>query len=112
MNFAFDPARLYVQRASQDFLDSGLSVYAGIFGPFAIQASTLTPGQDTKFAPVAQGALVVSTTLTDGSTEANQTAYFLRYNRAATDPLIMLVKSDAARTSWPNTQDCLTITLK
>jgi hypothetical protein len=112
VNFAFDPARVYVQQASQDFLDSGLSVYAGIFGPFAIQASTLTPGQDLKFLPVAQNALVVSTVLADDSTEANQTAYFLRYNRQPTDPLILMVKSDALRTSWPNTQDCLTITLK
>jgi len=74
--------------------------------------TTLTPGQDIKYAPVAQNALVVSTVLADGSTEANQTAYFLRYNRQPTDPLITLVKSVALRTSWPNTQDCTTITLK
>lgn len=112
VNFAFDPNNLFVQQASQRFLDSGLSVYTGIFGPFAVVASTLTPGQDIKFSPVAQGATIVTTTNVDGSTEANQTKYFLKYNRQPTDPLINLVKSDASRTSWKNTPDCSTITLK
>jgi len=111
VSFAFDPTRLYVQQASQDFVDPLLSIYADIFGPFAAVPTTLTPGQDIKYAVTAQNALVVSTTNPDGSTEANQTAYFLRYNRQPTDPLINLVKSDASRTSWPNTQDCLTILL-
>jgi hypothetical protein len=111
-SFAFDPGNLFVQQASQRFLDSSLSVYAGIFGPFAIQASTLTPGQDLPFAPVAQGALVVTTTASDGASEANQTPYFLHYNRQPSDPQINLVKSDASRTSWPSTPDCLAITLK
>jgi hypothetical protein len=112
VSFAFDPTKLYVQQASQDFVDPLLSVYADIFGPAAAVATTLTPGQDLKFSVTAQNALVVTTTNPDGSTEANQTAYFLRYNRAATDPLITLVKSDAGQTSWPNTQDCTTIVLK
>jgi hypothetical protein len=111
-SFAFDPNNLFVQQASQDFLDSSLSVYAGIFGPLAVFASTLTPGQDLKFVPVAQGATVVTTTNPDGAVEANQTAYFLQYNRQATDPQITLVKSDGSRTSWPLTKDCTTITLK
>ena len=58
---------------------------------------------------VPQGGVYVTTTNSDGSTEANQTPYFLRYDRQATDPLITLVKSDAGQTSWPNTQDCSTI---
>jgi hypothetical protein len=110
-SFAFDPTKLYVQQAAQDFIDPGLSVYAAIFGPFASVPTTLTAGQDLKFGVVGQGALVVSTTNPDGATEANQTPYFLHYNRAPTDPQITLVKSDAARTSWPNTPDCKTITL-
>jgi hypothetical protein len=110
-SFAFDPANLFVQQASQRFFDSTLSVYAGIFGPFAVVGNTLTPGQNLGFSVTAQGALVVSTTNPDGSTEANQTPFFLRYNRQPTDPAINLVKSDASRTSWPNTQDCKTITL-
>jgi hypothetical protein len=111
-SFAFDPTKLYVQQAAQDFIDPGLSLYPDIFGPFASVPATLTAGQDLKFGVVGQGALTVSTTNTDGATEANQTAYFLHYNRAPTDPQITLVKSDAARTSWPLTKDCLTITLQ
>ena len=74
-------------------------------------ATTVTPGQDLKFGVIAQGALVVSTTTTDGAVEANAKPYFLHYNRAPTDPQITLVKSDATRTSWPLTKDCKTITL-
>jgi hypothetical protein len=110
-SFAFDPANLFVQQTAPQPLDSGLSVYAQIFGPLAIQASTLTAGQDLQFAPVAQGATVLTTSATDGAVEANQTAYFLQYNRQPSDPLIKLVKSDASRTSWPLTKDCLTIPL-
>ena len=112
IGFAFDPRRLYVQQATQDFISPSLSIYADIFGPLATVATNLTPGQNLSFAPVGQNALIVSTVASDGSTEANQTAYFLRYDRQSTDPLIFLVKSDALRTSWPNTQDCTTITLK
>jgi len=110
--FNFDPDNLFVQQTAPRALDSNLSVYAGIFGPFAVQAGTVNAGNNRSFSPVAQGATVVVTTLADGSTEANQTAYFLIYNRQPADPLIILDKSDALRTSWPNTQDCKTITLK
>lgn len=111
-SFNFDPNNLFVQQTSQRFLDSSLSVYAGIFGPFAVQAQTFTPGQDLSFSPVAQGATVVTTTASDGASEANKTAYFLQYKRQPSDPQINLVKSDAGRTTWPNTPDCRTIVLK
>ena len=110
-SFAFDPAKLYVQQATQDHVDPTLSVYAAIFGPFAAVPTTLTAGQDLKFGVVGRAALVVTTTNPDGAVEANQTPYFLRYNRAPTDPQITLVKSDATRISWPLTQDCKTIVL-
>jgi hypothetical protein len=54
----------------------------------------------------------VTTTNSDGAVEANQTAYFLQYERQPGDPQITLVKSEAARTSWPLTRDCKTIMLK
>ena len=110
--FNFDPANLFVQQTAQRFLDSTLSVYAELFGPFSVQATTVNGAAVIPFSPVAQGATIVTTSNSDGSTEANQTAYFLQYNRQPTDPLMVLVKSDATRTSWPNTQDCTTITLK
>jgi hypothetical protein len=110
--FNFDPSNLFVQQAAQRFLDSSLSVYAAIFGPIAITPQTLTAGNSISFAPVAQGATVVTTALADGAVEANQTKYFLQYKRGPSDPPINLVKSDASRTSWPLTKDCTTITLK
>jgi hypothetical protein len=110
--FNFDPTKLYVQQAKQEFFDPFLSVYADLFGPFAIAPQSFVPGGFISFSAVPQGALVVTTTNSNGSIEANQTPYFLRYDRQPTDPPINLVKSDASRTSWPNTEDCTTIPLK
>ncbi|MGY4434976.1 hypothetical protein ACVWWO_007453 [Bradyrhizobium sp. F1.13.1] len=111
-SFAFDPSKLYVQQSIQEFIDPGLAIYSEIFGPFAAVPTSVAKGTSMPFSPVAQGALVVSTTNADGSTEANQTAYFLKYKGSPTDPTVTLTKSDASRTSWPNTQDCKTITLQ
>jgi hypothetical protein len=110
-SFAFDPGNLFVQQASQHFFDSSLQLYPEVLGPFAAVPTTLTPGQNLKFSVVAQGATAVLTTNLDGAIEANQTAYFLQYNRQPTDPPISFVKSDAAQTVWPLTQNCKAITL-
>jgi hypothetical protein len=110
--FAFDPTKLFVQQAVRHFIDPNLAIYRDILGPFAAVSTTVNQGQLMKFNPVAQGALAVQTTNSDGSTEANQTAYFLKYNGSPTDPTVTLTKSDASRTSWPNTQDCTAITLQ
>lgn len=109
--FNFDPRNVFVQQATQDFFDPNLALYTDVLGPFAAVATTLAIGDDRVFAVSGQGALVVSTTTTDGSIEANQTKYFLQYNRQPTDPPVTLIKSDAARTSWPVTADCKTIVL-
>jgi hypothetical protein len=111
-NFAFDPTNLFVQQARQDFFDPGLSIYPKLFGTFAAVPTTVSKGQDLKFNVNALGALVVTTTTTDGAVEANNTGYFLLYNRQPTDPLINLVKSNASRTSFPVTEDCTTIQLQ
>jgi hypothetical protein len=76
--FAFDPTRLFVQQGVRNFIDPNLSIYRDILGPFAAVLTTVNKGQLLKFNPVAQGALVVQTTKPDGSTEANQTPYFLK----------------------------------
>src|ERR1035438_6151521 len=110
--FNFDPANLFVQQAGADFFDSGLAIYTKLFGPFAITPQTLTAGDDRSFAPVAQGATIVSTANIDGSTEANQTSYLLQYKRQPADPPILFVKSNVLTTSFPNTEDCTTIVLK
>ena len=110
-SFNFDPANLFVQQAAPRFFDPSLALYPDVLGPFAAVPMFLPIGQDRMFAVSAQGAVVVTTTTTDGAVEANQTKYFLSYNRQPTDPPIALIKSDAARTSWPLTQDCKTIVL-
>jgi hypothetical protein len=110
-DFAFDPSNLYVQQTTRRFFDSGLSIYRGILGPFASQATDVGAGQNIGYLAAAQGALVVSTSNPNGSVEANQTPYFLNYNSQSSDPPITLVKSDASQRSWPNTEDCSTIQL-
>jgi hypothetical protein len=107
--FAFDPTKLYVQQAIQEFVDPSLSIYADIFGPFAAISTSVAAGFDMKFSPSAQTALTVQTVNVDGATEANNTSYMLRYNSSATDPPVLFTKSDAP--PWPLTQDCTTIML-
>jgi hypothetical protein len=113
--FAFDPSRLFVHQTKpktvQDFVDPGLQLYTDILGPFAAVPTTVPAGDDMKFAVSAQTALVVSTTNSNGSVEANQTPYFLVYDRKPADPPVNMVKSDAKQNSWPNTEDCKTISL-
>jgi Pro-kumamolisin, activation domain len=107
--FAFDPTKLYVQQAKQEFVDPSLSIYADIFGPFAAIPTSVAAGFDMKFSPSAQAALTVQTVNVDGATEANNTSYLLRYNSSATDPPVLFTKSDAP--PWPLTQDCTAIML-
>ena len=110
--FNFDPDRVFVQQTGPRKFDSNLQLYPNVLGPFAVTTQTLAPGVNRGFAVSAQGATIVTTTTLDGAIEANQTAYFLQYDRQPTDPQITFVKSDATRTSWPLTQDCKTIVLK
>jgi len=111
-NFAFDPTLLFVHQATDDFFDPSLQLYTDILGPFAAIATTVTKGTDLKFSTNAYGATVVATVNSNGAIEANNTAYFLRYKAAASDPTIIMVKTDSSRTSWPLTEDCTTIVLK
>jgi len=110
-NFAFDPSKLYVHQAVDNFMDFGLQMNTDILAPNVVGNTTVPKGTVFTETPLKFGPLVVQTVLADGSTEANQTAYFLRYKAAASDPTIFLQKTDASRTSWPNTQDCKTIIL-
>jgi hypothetical protein len=107
--FAFDPTKLYVQQATQEFVDPSLSVYADIFGPFAAISRSVAGGFDMKFSPSAQTALVVQTVNANGAIEANNTSYMRRYNSAATGSPVLFSKSDAR--PWPVTEDCTTILL-
>ncbi len=110
--FAYDPTKLYVQQEVQNFIDPNLSIYPNVIGPFATVATSVAKGVVLPFSVSGQGALIVQTTDANGSKEANQTAYFLKYNASAADPPVLLQKSDFSRTSWPNTEDCKTIMLQ
>jgi hypothetical protein len=110
--FAFDPTKLFVQLAVRDFVDPNLTIYPNFLGSFAAVAMTVAKGQTFTFNVSGQAALIVQTKDANGAKEANKTPYFLKYDFSATDPPITLTKSDATRTSWPNTEDCKTISLK
>jgi hypothetical protein len=110
-SFSFVPSRLFVQQATPDFFDPGLMLYPQVLAPNIGQATTVAPGQTLVLAPNGLGATVVTTTASDGASEANQTPYFLGYQAQASDPAVTLVKTDASRTSWPDTSDCRDISL-
>jgi hypothetical protein len=110
-NFAFDPGNLFVHQAVDNFMDFGLQMNTDILAPNVVGTTTVPKGTVFTETPLKFGPLVVQTVLADGSTEANQTAYFLRYKAAASDPTIFMQKTNALRTSWPNTQDCKIIVL-
>ncbi|MGE5386235.1 MAG: hypothetical protein ACM3SV_10160 [Betaproteobacteria bacterium] len=46
----------------------------------------------------------------DGSKEANQTSYFLTYDRRDADPPVFMAKSNSAQTSWRDIASCSDIT--
>jgi hypothetical protein len=110
--FNFDPTRVFTNTATKDSVDPGLALYQYILGPFAATSETVTQGNSINFAVSAQMGLVVQTTNPNGSVEANSTPYTLNYTRAPSDPGVIMVKSDSGRTSWPNTEDCSTVSLK
>jgi hypothetical protein len=112
-NLAFDPQLLFVHQSVDEFIDSGLKIATEIIGSASeVQPSTVLAGKVLNFSPSKFGPLVVATSDSNGATEANQTAYFLRYKAAPTDPVVFLIKSDATRTSFPTTEDCKTIVFK
>jgi len=110
--FAFDPTHVFTTTTTKDSVDPGLALYQYILGPFAAVAETVAEGDSVAFAVSAQMGLVVQTTDPNGSVEANKTPYTLSYTRAPSDPGVIMVKSDVNQTSWPNTEDCSTISLK
>lgn len=109
--FSFDPRKLFVNSTVRDFVDPNLMIYRWVLGPFASVPTSVPAGSNFGYAVSGQNALVVQTTNPDGSTEANMTPYSLLYNASASDPGVIMIKTDPSQTSWPNTQDCATIAL-
>lgn len=109
--FNFDPTKVFTTTTVKDSVDPGLMLYPNVLGPFAAVAESLPQGTSIPFSPSAQMGLVVQTTNPNGSVEANSTPYTLSYDNGGNLPGVIMVKSDASQTSWPNTEDCKTITL-
>lgn len=109
--FAFDPTKLYVSSVKQDFVDPNLQFSHDILGPFAAVPTTVAAGQNLGFQVSAYGAVVVQTANPNGAAEANNTSYFLNYQTPPGSPPVTLVKSDSSQTSWPDTEDCHTLSL-
>ena len=105
--FAFDPTKLYVQQAVDNFIDPGES--SAIAGPFGAVVTNIPAGQVLSYSVSAQAVTIVQTTNPNGAQEASQTPYSLKYKAAPTDPTVLLTKSDATQTSWPYTPDCATL---
>ena len=109
--FNFDPSLLYTTSTMRDSVDPGLSVYADIFGPFSLPATTIPGNSDIPYA-AGYEALVVQTAAADGASEADHTPYPLDYATPANSVGVIMSQTDIGRTSWPYTPDCGTIVLQ
>lgn len=110
IDFNFDPERIYVNQSSRRFVDNGLT-FARDLG--VIRTVPVTVKQGTLMGINGYSVIVVTTSNPDGSKEANQTAYLpLLYNAQSGDPGVAMTNTDASRTSWPQTPNCLAMTLR
>ena len=86
--------------------DPGLMIYQWVLGPFALQTYSIPAKGNIGFSTNAYGALVVSTTATDGASEADTANYSLLYAPASGDPgVIMQKEPDASVAYTPNCGD-------
>ena len=104
LHYTVDPVH-----GTRDSFDSTLSVYSDIFGPFAVAPVTVPPG--ALVGVNGYGALVVSTSATDGASEASHTPYPLNYNTPANSTGVVMNNTSSA-TSWPYTPNCQSVTLQ
>lgn len=111
IGFNFDPTKMFVNGTPRDFVDPTLMIYKWVLGPFASVPQSVAAGANIGFAVSGQNALVVQTANPNGSAEANMTNYFLSYNSGPGDPGVIMSKTDASQTTWPNTENCATISL-
>ena len=109
VNFAFDPSKMYVNITGRPHMDPNLSL-AHFIGVFQLVPTTVPAKQLVGLDGYA--VTVVQTSNVNGSVEANQTSYFLGYDAGSGDPSVVLAKMNSSQTSWPNTEDCTTITFQ
>lgn len=102
--FHFDPAKMFVDQSSRQFVDGNLALPPT---PGAIRAQPVTAPAGASAVPVNGFAFtVVTTSNQDGAAEANQTSYFLLYDRGPGDPGVVMSKTNAHTLSFQNTEDC------
>jgi hypothetical protein len=98
-----DATRFHVGGA---FFDPNLMIYNAHLGPFALLTFPIPANSKLGFATNGYGALVVSTTASDGASEADTANYPLLYTPAAGAPgVIMMQGPDASMAYTPNCAD-------
>lgn len=108
--FNFNPALLYTISSTRDSVDPTLSVYADLFGPFSLPATTIPGVMDRPFV-VGLEALIVQTSTSNGASEADHTSYPLNYSTPPNSVGVIMNQTDSGRTSWPYTPNCADIVL-
>ncbi|MFM0385876.1 hypothetical protein [Paraburkholderia dipogonis] len=109
VDFHFDPSRLFISQSTRHFVDPSL-MFAQDLGVFGTVPVTVPHG--TTVGLDGFSIVVVSTSNANGSAEANQTAYSLFYDTQSTDPGVLMDKTNATQTVWPQTDNCRAITLQ
>jgi hypothetical protein len=125
IDFTFVPSRLYVDQSTEkqkaEWIgnlihrtvsnDPRFSQSMGVSG---VAAALVPPGK--KIEPNAYAVVAVATSTPNGAEEANRTSYDLLYEAqiigGERDPAIHLTKTNAAQTTWPQTDDCKAIKLQ
>jgi hypothetical protein len=109
IDFHFDPARLFINQSTRHFVDPGLT-FAQDLGVFGTVPVTVPHGSVIGLNGFS--IVVVSTSSSNGSVEANQTAFSLSYDTQSTDPGVLFDKTNVAQTTWPQTDNCQAMTLQ
>jgi hypothetical protein len=104
-DFNFDPNRVFVDVSPRAFTNTQLNLAQ--FNPFYAKARLVAKGTTETI----NGAViaVVSTTASDGASEANKTAYLLLYDVPAGSQGVVMAKDNASQTTFPSTPDCTNI---
>lgn len=91
-------------------LDPGLMIYHWVLGPFALNTFPIPASTKISFQTNGYGAMVVSTTASDGASEADTANYSLLYTPNSGDPGVIMEQS--GNNTTPYTPDCATVQLK
>jgi hypothetical protein len=120
-DWPFIPSRLYVDQSSEkqktEWIGSWDRHFASSNPRFAqgLGVTEVTPASVPHGANMPTKGIVmvaVRTAKTNGADEANQTSYTLSYDAQPSDPGVVTSKTNAAQTTWPQTEDCKAIVVQ